>query len=319
MAPLSGLPALEADQVLTLMKDALPPDLVTTFLKTHDVDCAYAIEGLARFRINLFRDHRGVCAVLRQIPCKIMSFEQLGLPPVVAEFCNVPKGLVLVTGPTGSGKSTTLAAMVDHINRSHAAHIITLEDPIEFVHESQRSLVNQREIGAHTAGFHAALRAALREDPDVVLVGELRDHETIALALEIANTGHLVFATLHTSTAVGSIERILGVFPSDEQPLIRTILADVLQGVVSQTLCRRVGGGRVAALEILVGNHAVSNLVREGKTHQIQNIMAAGKGKGNILLNDALASLVKKGAVDRKEALDKAVDKAGLTQYLTSH
>jgi twitching motility protein PilT len=223
---------------------------------------------------------------------------------------------VLVTGPTGSGKSTTLAAMVDAINRKRAEHIITLEDPIEFVHPSRKALVNQREVGPHTDSFARALRAALREDPDIVLVGEMRDLETIALALETANTGHLVFGTLHTATAITTVDRIVGLFPADQQNQIRSVLADVLKGVISQTLLRRAGGGRVAALEVLVVNQAVANLVREGKTHQIASQMQTSKALGNQMLNDALASLVRAGTVEYEEAHLKAVDKDDLERRL---
>ena len=312
---LSDLPELGAEQVLELMVDkAMQPRHRQEFADTNDSDFAYEIEGLSRFRVNVFRDHRGVGAVLRQIPSKILTFEQLGLPAVVQKLCSNPKGLILVTGPTGSGKSTTLAAMIDWINRNRAEHIITLEDPIEFVHKSRGCLVNQREVGAHTASFHRALKAALREDPDIVLVGELRDRETMSLALETANTGHLVFGTLHTATAVSTVDRIIGMYPADEQSQVRGIIAESLRGVVAQCLCRRVGGGRVAALEVLVGSFAVSNLVREGKTFQIPNLMSAGKGAGNMMLNEQLAVLVEAGKVEFEEAMAKAIDKQDLAR-----
>jgi twitching motility protein PilT len=282
------------------------------FETSHDADFAHAVEGVARFRVNMFRDHRGVGAVLRQIPSRILTFEQLGLPVAVARLCDHPKGLVLVTGPTGSGKSTTLAAMLDTINRNRPVHILTMEDPIEFVHQSQRALVNQREVGTHTASFARALKAALREDPDVVLVGELRDRETVQLALETANTGHLVFATLHTNTAPSTIERIVDLFPSDQHGAVRSTLAEVLRGVVCQTLCRKIGGGRVAALEVMVTNPAVANLIREGKTFQIPSTMQTSRGQGMQLLNDELARLVMERRIDPDEAMTRSVDKADL-------
>jgi twitching motility protein PilT len=284
----------------------------------NDVDFAYHLPGAARFRVNMFQDHHGVGAVLRQIPSRILTFEQLGLPAVVKSFCEYPKGLVLVTGPTGSGKSTTLAAMVDHINRSRKSHIITIEDPIEFVHASVGCLINQREVGGHTRSFARALKAALREDPDIVLVGEMRDLETIAMALETANTGHLVFATLHTNNSVSAVDRIVDLFPADQQAQVRSTLADVLRGVVAQTLCRKVGGGRIAAIEVLVVNLAIANLIREKKTVQIPGIMQASKGVGMALLNDELARLVDTRKVEMAEALAAAVDKDDLTRRYRS-
>jgi twitching motility protein PilT len=236
------------------------------------------------------------------------------MPDVVRRFCDEPKGLILVTGPTGSGKSTTLAAMVDLLNKNRRDHIITLEDPIEFVHPSQKALVNQREVGAHTQSFARALRAALREDPDIVLVGEMRDLETISMALETANTGHLVLGTLHTSTAVMTVDRIVNLFPAEQQNQIRSTLSDVLRGVICQNLCRRIGGGRIAALEVLVVNPAVSALIREGKTVQIPNIMQTGKALGNQLLNDSLVNLVQTQKIEYEEALSKAVDKADIAK-----
>ncbi|MCO4762587.1 MAG: PilT/PilU family type 4a pilus ATPase [Myxococcales bacterium] len=277
--------------------------------ESNDCDLAYAIEGVARFRVNLFRDRLGTGAVLRQIPDKILTFEQLGLPETVRKMCDHPKGMVLVTGPTGSGKSTTLAAMMDYINRTRRTHIITLEDPIEFVHKSRKSLVNQREVGEHTKSFKRALKAALREDPDIVLVGEMRDIETVGLALETANTGHLVFGTLHTATAISTVDRIIDLFPHEQQSQIRSTVADCLKGVISQTLCRKKGGGRIAALEILVGSNAISNLIREGKNHQIANIQMTAKKQGNQMLNEQLERLVVNDKVEYEEALGKSLDK----------
>jgi len=316
MHEIADIPPLGEETVLELLGDKLEDRNRKEFEAANDTDFALALPGVARFRVNLFRDLGGVGAVFRLIPNTILTLDQLGMPAVVTEFCKIPKGLVLVTGPTGSGKSTTLAAMVDLINLERKEHVITLEDPVEFVHRSQLSLVNQREVGSHTSSFAAAIRAALREDPDIILVGEMRDHETVSLALEAANTGHLVLATLHTATAVSTIERIVGLFPPEEQSRIQVTLADVVRGIVAQNLLQRVGGGRVAALEILVSSAAVSNLIREGKTHQIVSSMQTGKAAGNQLLNDSLADLVKGGTVEYEEALSKAVDKADLAKRL---
>jgi twitching motility protein PilT len=264
----------------------------------------------------MFRDRRGVGVVLRVIPSHIMSFQELGLPDSAKALCMLNKGLVLVTGPTGSGKSTTLATMVDYVNTNRSDHIITIEDPIEFVHDNKRCLVNQREVFGHTESFKRALRAALREDPDVVLVGELRDLETMAIAIETAETGHLVFGTLHTNTAVSSIDRMIDQFPPDRQEQIRVMLAESLKAVIAQILLKKVGGGRVAAYEILLGVPAVSNLIREGKSHQIPTIMQTSKRLGMRQMTDALAELVKKGLIDQDEALSKAVDKDALRNLL---
>jgi twitching motility protein PilT len=265
---------------------------------------------VARFRVNVFKDRKGVGGVFRTIPTEILTAEQLGLPPAILNLCNLSKGLVLVTGPTGSGKSTTLAAMIDYINKTRTDHIITIEDPIEFVHPNQKCLVNQREIPTHTTGFKKALRAALREDPDIVLVGEMRDLETIAIAIETAETGHLVFGTLHTTTAISTVDRIIDQFPADRQAQIRTMLSESIRGVIAQTLLKKNGGGRVAALEVLIVNSAISNLIREGKTFQIASLMQTGKKLGMQMLNDSLLDLIKKKIVDPDEAYVKAVDKA---------
>jgi twitching motility protein PilT len=273
-----------------------------------DTDFALEMPGV-RFRVNVFEDRRGIAAAMRQIPTTIRTADELGLPKSVIELCQHSKGLVLVTGPTGSGKSTTLAAMVDYVNRTRPDHIITIEDPVEFVHPNRRCLVHQREVGVHTASFKQALRAALREDPDVVLVGEMRDLETISIALETAETGHLVFGTLHTNTAPSTVDRIIDQFPADRQAQVRTMLSESLRGVVSQTLCKRRGGGRVAALEILIVTPPVSNLIREGKTFQIPSTMQTGKSFGMQMLNDSLLELVKSKQVDADEAYSKAVAK----------
>jgi twitching motility protein PilT len=318
MAEISDAAVLGPEDVKELLTPVMDSRHLKEYERDNDVDLGYEVPGLARFRVNVFRDHHGSGAVLRQIPSTVMTFEQLGLPPVLKSFCEIPKGLVLVTGPTGSGKSTTLAAMIDSINRVRKDHIITLEDPIEFVHQSRQCLVNQREVGGHTTSFARALKACLREDPDIVLVGEMRDLETIALALETANTGHLVFATLHTNTAISSIDRIIDQFPGDQQAQVRSVLSDVLRGVVSQTLCRKIGGGRIAALEVLVVNMAAQNLIREHKTVQITSVMQANKAAGNALLNDTLAQLVEEKKVELAEALSKSSDKEDLAKRFRS-
>ena len=311
MKRLSGESPLDAEQLFALLDPIIPDTNRAQFENEDDTDFAYAIEGLARFRANLFRDRHGVGAVFRTIPAEIISAEKLGLSSAIIDLCHLHKGLVLVTGPTGSGKSTTLCAMVDYINRTRSGHIITIEDPIEFVHENKQCLVNQREIGRHTRSFKRALRAALREDPDVVLVGEMRDLETIAIAIETAETGHLVFGTLHTTTAYSTIDRIIDQYPPDQQEQIRVMLSESLKGVVSQTLCKKIGGGRAAALEILLVNPAVSNLIREGKTFQIPSIMQTAKNIGMRLMNEALLDLVASKQVLADEAMNKAVDKTG--------
>jgi twitching motility protein PilT len=299
-----------------VLKEICPPNVWKTFEEKCDADFAYEIEGLARFRSNFFMDNRGPGAVFRVIPEEILTFEQLGLPDAIRKLCYLSKGLVVVTGPTGSGKSTTLAAMVDHINKNRSDHIITIEDPIEFVHRDQRCLINQREVGEHTESFKRALKAALREDPDIVLVGEMRDLETIEIAIETAETGHLVFGTLHTTTAASTVDRIIDQFPADRQAQIRTMLSSSLKGVVAQTLCKKQGGGRVAALEVLIVNSAVSSQIREGKTHQITSAMQMGGKEGMRLMNDSLCALVKQGKVAADEAYVKSVDKDGFVAAL---
>jgi twitching motility protein PilT len=279
------------------------------FEETGDTDFAYSIPNFGRFRVNIFQDHQGMGAVIRHIPTDIQSADQLGLPETIRKFCRLSKGLVLVTGPTGSGKSTTLAAMIDLINMERADHVLTIEDPIEFVHPQKKCLINQREVGRHTKSFSTALKAALREDPDIVLVGELRDLETTEMALETAETGHLVFATLHTNTAVSTIDRVIDQFSPDEQRVIRNMLASSIKGVVSQTLCKKVGGGRCAAYEILVPNEAVSSMIRDSKIHLLSNHMQTASQDGNLLMNESLLILVQQGKVTYGEAWKKAVDK----------
>ncbi len=310
MQPLDpNMPALTDDFLARLLEPIMPASNRAEFGASHDTDFAYEIAGLARFRANVFADRKGRGAVFRVIPSQILTAEKLGLSPHILNLCKLHKGLVLVTGPTGSGKSTTLCAMIDYINKNREDHIITIEDPIEFVHENQKCLINQREVRTHTDSFKAALRAALREDPDIVLVGELRDLETVAIAIETAETGHLVFGTLHTTTAASTIDRIIDQFPSDRQAQIRIMLSESLRGVIAQNLCRKIGGGRVAALEVLIATSAVSNLIREGKTFQIPSMMQVGKAVGMVALNDALLDLVSKKIVAPDEAYSKAVDK----------
>jgi len=307
---------LTQQSLVQLLAPIMPEVNRKEFADRHDTDFAYEIPGLARFRSNVFADRKGPGAVFRVIPSKILTAEQLGLSQHILQLCHLNKGLVLVTGPTGSGKSTTLCAMIDYINRNRKDHIITIEDPIEFVHENQKCLINQREVNTHTRSFKDALRAALREDPDIVLVGELRDLETVAIAIETAETGHLVFGTLHTTTAASTVDRVIDQFPADRQAQIRIMLSESLKGVIAQNLCRKVGGGRIAALEVLMVTQAVSNLIREGKTFQIPSIMQVNKAAGMVSLNDALLELVAKKLVAPDEALSKAVDKAGFESSL---
>jgi twitching motility protein PilT len=318
MHTIADSPVLGPTEVHDLLAPVMEQRHRDQFDADNDTDFAYSLPGVARFRVNMFRDRNGIGAVLRQIPSKILTFEQLALPQVLAKLCDIPKGLVLVTGPTGSGKSTTLAAMIDYINKNKKSHVITLEDPIEFVHQSQSCLINQREVGGHTRTFARALKACLREDPDIVLVGEMRDLETISLALETANTGHLVFATLHTNSAISAVDRIIDQFPADQQAQIRSVLSDVLRGVVAQTLCKKIGGGRTAVLEILVSNYAVANLIREGKTNQLPSIMQANKAQGMALLNDELGRLIETKKIEMAEAMSKAVDKDDLARRFRS-
>jgi twitching motility protein PilT len=300
---------LGPEDVVQLLDPIMPEKNREEFARRHDTDFAYEIAGLGRFRANVFMDRKGRGAVFRVIPSKILTAEDLGLSPHILQLCHLNKGLVLVTGPTGSGKSTTLCAMIDYINRNRSDHIITIEDPIEFVHENKKCLMNQREVHTHTSSFKDALRAALREDPDIILVGEMRDLETVAIAIETAETGHLVFGTLHTTTAASTVDRVIDQFPTDRQAQIRIMLSESLKGVIAQTLCKKIGGGRAAALEVLIVTSAMSNLIREAKTFQIPSMMQVGKALGMVTLNDALLELVTKKLVDPQEAYVKAVDK----------
>ncbi len=313
MKPIPGFAELGADHMLKLLYEICPARNRKEFEERSDTDFAYAIAGLSRFRCNLFQDRRGPGGVFRAIPFQLLTPEQLGLPQKVLDLCHLTKGLVVVTGPTGSGKSTTLSTLVDYVNMNRSDHIITIEDPIEFVHENKKCLVNQREVHIHTRSFKDALRAALREDPDIVLVGEMRDLETVAIAVETAETGHLVFGTLHTTTAPSTVDRIIDQFPTDRQAQIRQMLAESLRGVIAQTLCKKIGGGRIAAYEVLIGTSAVSNLIRQSKTFQLGSVMQTSRHIGMVTLNDSLLELVKARKVEPLEAYSaKAVNKSEL-------
>ncbi len=316
IVPIGDDGSLSPAEVERLLLPIMPDQNYEEFIERRDTDFAYEIPDVGRFRCNVFMDRIGPGAVFRIIPSEILTAEDLKLPKKILDLCFLTKGLVVVTGPTGSGKSTTLAAMIDYINRKRSAHIITVEDPIEFVHPNKKCLINQREIGVHTMSFKNALRAALREDPDIVLVGEMRDLETIAIAIETAETGHLVFGTLHTNTAPSTVDRIIDQFPSGQQAQVRTMLSESLKAVIAQTLCKKVGGGRIAALETLMVDHAVANLIRESKTFQIPSVMSTKKAAGNKMLNTSLLELVKDGKVEPNEAYLKAVDKDSLRKSL---
>jgi len=308
---------LDDEHLRQMLYEIAPEQKIKTYEETGDVDFGYEIPNVARFRANYFMQKYGCGAVFRQIPTKILTADELGLPPILKKSAMLHKGLVLVTGPTGSGKSTTLAAVVDHANKHRKDHIITIEDPIEFVHESQGCLVNHREVGAHTRSFSAALRGALREDPDIIMVGEMRDLETIRLALEAANTGHLVFGTLHTTSAAKTIDRVIEVFPAEEQAQVRNGLSTGLKVVVAQNLFKRVDKkGRCAALEILVCTAAVGNLIREGKTVQIPSAIQTGKQFGMVTLDDAIMGVLQKGWISPEEAYDKSIDKSKFKSLL---
>jgi twitching motility protein PilT len=303
------LPALD-NQILTeLLYSTMSDHQRRDFEANLEVDFSYAVPGLARFRVNCFHHDRGVGGAFRTIPMAVWTLEDIGAPPSFKEIINVPRGLILVTGPTGSGKTTTLAAMIDHINTSLPAHILTIEDPIEFVHTSKKCLINQREVHRDTHGFNQALRSALREDPDIILVGEMRDIETIRLALTAAETGHLVFATLHTSSAAKTIDRIIDVFPGGEKSMVRSMLSESLRAVIAQTLMKRIGGGRIAAHEIMLATPAIRNLIREDKVAQMYSAIQTGQNVGMHTLDQYLEGLVARGIVARQEAARKAVDR----------
>src|SRR5881394_1138559 len=317
-------PPLENDSLKAMLYEIAPEYKIKLFEETGDVDFGYEIPNVSRFRANFFNQKNGVGAVFRQIPSKVLSFEDFDkmespLPPVLKKFAMLQRGLVVVTGPTGSGKSTTLAAMLDYANKNRKDHIITIEDPIEFVHESKGCIINHREVGLHTQSFASALRGALREDPDIVLVGEMRDLETIELAITAASTGHLVFGTLHTQSAAKTVDRIIDVFPADQQNKIRATLSEALKGIVAQSLFKRIDKkGRVAALEILVFTTAVANLVREGKTHQIPGMIQVGKKMGNQPLDDAIMEHLRMKRISPEEAYDKSLDKKKFRPFLTT-
>jgi len=301
-------PALTKEEVHALVYDIMSDGQRRVFEESRECDFSFELEKIARFRVNVFMQRKGEGAVFRTIPTKVMSLEELGMPPILKQLCEKDKGLVLVTGPTGSGKSTTLAGMIDYINNSFEGHILTVEDPIEFVHVSKKCLVNQRELGPHTHSFANALRSALREDPDIILVGEMRDLETIQLALTAAETGHLVFGTLHTSSAPKTVDRIIDVFPPNQQAQIRAQFAESIEAVITQTLLKKKVGGRVAALELLTGTTAVRNLIREGKIHQIPGTMQVSQKDGMQTMDMALINLVSRGIVTREEAQSKSMN-----------
>ncbi len=315
-------PPLENDALKAMLYEIAPEYKIKVFEETGDVDFGYEIPNVSRFRANFYNQKNGIGAVFRQIPTKVLSFDDFEkmdspLPPVLKKFAMLQKGLVLVTGPTGSGKSTTLAAILDYSNKNRREHVITIEDPIEFVHESKGCLINHREVGLHTQSFASALRGALREDPDIILVGEMRDLETIELAITAANTGHLVFGTLHTQSAAKTVDRVIDVFPSEQQNKIRATLSESLRGVVAQNLFKRVDKkGRVAALEVLVFTTAIANLVREGKTHQLPGMIQVGKKLGNQPLDDSIMDHLKMRRISPEEAYDKCLDKKKFRPFL---
>ncbi len=302
-------PPLEPEKIRKMLYEIMTDVARKQFDESGDADWAYSLEGIARFRCNAFMDRKGPGGVFRIIPNDFMTAKDLNLAQQILDLCDLPKGLVLVTGPTGSGKSTTLTAMIDYINDRRKDHVITIEDPIEFVHENKKCLINQREVHNHTESFSRALRAALREDPDIVLVGEMRDLETTHIAIETAETGHLVFGTLHTTTAASTVDRVIDQFPADRQAQIRTMLSSSLKAVIAQTLCKRLPKGRIAALEIMISNPAIANYIREGKTFQIESAMQIGGKLGMVLMNEALCTHVLDGVVDAQEALNRSLNK----------
>jgi twitching motility protein PilT len=301
-------PTMSKEEVHALIYDIMSDTQRKNFEESHECDFSFELSSLARFRVNVFMQRKGEAAVFRTIPTKILTLEQLGMPPILKQICDKEKGLILVTGPTGSGKSTTLAAMVDYLNTTFEGHILTVEDPIEFVHQSKKCLVNQRELGPHTDSFANALRSALREDPDIILVGEMRDLETIQLALTAAETGHIVFGTLHTSSAPKTVDRIIDVFSPAQQAQIRAQFAESVQAVITQTLLKKKSGGRVPALEIMIGTTAVRNLIREGKIHQIPGTMQVSQKDGMQTMDMALINLVTHNLVTKEEALSKSMN-----------
>jgi twitching motility protein PilT len=308
---------MDNETLKSMLYEICPEDKIKIFEETGDMDFGYEIPGLARYRCNFFEQKYGIGAVFREIPSDILSCDQLGLPKVIAKLASLPKGLVLVTGPTGSGKSTTLAAIVDEANRTRSDHILTIEDPIEFVHKSQNCIINHREVGTHTKSFTAALRGALREDPDIIMVGELRDLETISLAMEASMTGHLVFGTLHTMNAMKTVDRVVEIFPAEQQGQVRSTLADALKAVVSQALFKRVDiKGRVAALEILICTPAVRNLIRESKTYQIPSVMQTGKKYGMQTVDDAIMELLEKKKISAEDAYINCIEKQKFVKFL---
>jgi twitching motility protein PilT len=311
------LPVVEDADMRHFISEIIPERNAKEFEETNDTDFAYEIPGYVRLRANVFCDRYGAGAVFRVIPTEVLTADQLNIPPALRRLCYLSKGLVVVTGPTGSGKSTTLAAMIDLINKNRREHIITIEDPIEFIHQDKRCLVNQREVHRHTKSYATALRAALRQDPDIVLVGEMRDLETIQVAIETAETGHLVFGTLHTNTAISTLDRMIDVFPADRQSQIRTMLASSLKGVIAQTLCKKIGGGRVAAMEALIVDGGIAALIRDRKMHQVSSAMQVGKSRGNMLMNESLVNLVSSQQVAPAEAYLKAVEKDDLLSLFT--
>jgi len=308
---------MEPEELKVMLYEITPEEKVKVFEETGDLDFGYEIPGLARYRCNFFMQKYGIGAVFRQIPSEILTAEQLGLPPIFKKMAMMEKGLVLVTGPTGSGKSTTLAAIIDHANKVRKDHILTVEDPIEFVHRSQGCIVNHREVGTHTKSFASALRGALREDPDIILVGEMRDLETISLALEAASTGHLVFGTLHTQSAAKTVDRVIDVFPANQQSQIRTTLSESLKAVIAQNLFKRADKkGRIAALEIMICIPAIGNLIRESKTFQIPSSIQTGKKFGMQSLDDAILELLQNGKITAEDAYSKSIEKGRFVQFL---